>query len=73
MADIYRCVGVWDTVGSIYNTIDALSIQDTSLESTIDIALHALSLQENRQKYLPTLWAIPQSGLGPTQTLKQGR
>ncbi|KAG2126840.1 hypothetical protein DEU56DRAFT_537692 [Suillus clintonianus] len=66
-----KCVGVWDTVGSVFATVDALAITDTSLPATIDIALHALSLQENRQKFLPTLWTMPQGGLAPNQTLKQ--
>ncbi|KAG1730066.1 hypothetical protein EDB19DRAFT_1390884 [Suillus lakei] len=66
-----KCVGVWDTVGSVYKTIDALEIKDTSLPATIDIALHALSLQENRKQFLPTLWSIPQGGLAASQTLKQ--
>lgn len=66
-----KCVGVWDTVGSVYATIDALRIKDTSLPATIDIALHALSLQENRKEFLPTLWSIPEGGLSNKQTLKQ--
>ena len=56
-----RCVGVWDTVGSVYGTIDALNIKDTSLPATIDVALHALALQENRESFLPTLWTLPES------------
>ncbi|KAG2063174.1 hypothetical protein BDR04DRAFT_587290, partial [Suillus decipiens] len=66
-----RCVGVWDTVGTVYATIDALQFKDTNLPATINIALHALSLQENRQKFLPTLWSIPQGRLPANQTLKQ--
>ncbi|KAL0576976.1 hypothetical protein V5O48_005018 [Marasmius crinis-equi] len=66
-----KCVGVWDTVGSVYNTIDALSITDTSLPATVKVALHGLSLQENRQKFLPTLWTLPPGGLKPDQVLKQ--
>ncbi|KAF8843830.1 hypothetical protein BDN67DRAFT_896119 [Paxillus ammoniavirescens] len=66
-----RVVGVWDTVGSVYQTIDALNIKDTSLPATVDVALHAISLQENRQKFLPTLWTPPQVGLGTNQVLKQ--
>ncbi|KAF9225781.1 hypothetical protein BS17DRAFT_699538 [Gyrodon lividus] len=65
-----RIVGVWDTVGSVYNTIDALNIKDTSLPVTVDAALHAISLQENRKKFLPTLWTPPKDGLGK-QVLKQ--
>lgn len=67
----YRCVGVWDTVGSIFGTIDVLSIKDTSLPPTIEYALHAISLQENRKKSLPTLWTIPPQGLAAEQILKQ--
>ncbi|KIK79435.1 hypothetical protein PAXRUDRAFT_161314 [Paxillus rubicundulus Ve08.2h10] len=66
-----RIIGVWDTVDSVYGTIDALSIKDTSLPAKIDIALHAISLQENRQKFLPTLWTHPKAGLGKNQVLKQ--
>ncbi|KAF8843827.1 hypothetical protein BDN67DRAFT_896152 [Paxillus ammoniavirescens] len=66
-----RIVGVWDTVGSVYQTIDALNIGDTSLPAKVDIALHAISLQENRQKFLPTLWTAPKGGLGKSQVLKQ--
>ncbi|KAF9817313.1 hypothetical protein IEO21_03573 [Rhodonia placenta] len=66
-----KCIGVWDTVGSVYGEIDALSITDTSLPGTVDVALHALSLQENRKKFLPTLWEKPKGGLGANQILKQ--
>lgn len=71
-----RCVGVWDTVGSVFNTIDALSIRDTDLPASIDCALHAMSLQENREKFLPTLWTVPSGGLvsranGNPQIFKQ--
>jgi hypothetical protein len=69
-------VGVWDTVGSVFNTIDALSIKDTYLPQSIDFAIHGLSLQENRQRFLPTLWTTPTTGLASTpsgspQVLKQ--
>ncbi|KAG1730060.1 hypothetical protein EDB19DRAFT_2012156 [Suillus lakei] len=66
-----KCVGVWDTVGSVDSTLDALAIKDTSLPATVDIALHALALHENREKFLPTLWTTLQSELAPNQTLKQ--
>ncbi|KAI5999107.1 hypothetical protein EDD15DRAFT_2238725 [Pisolithus albus] len=67
-----KCVGVWDTVGAILNTVDALGIEDTSLPPTVDIALHAVSLQDNRDKFLPTLWQTPPDGLSENQILKQG-
>lgn len=68
-----KCVGVWDTVGSVSQTIDALHIKDDSFPASIEIGLHALSLQENRKQFLPTLWSVPAAGLGSNQTLKQGR
>ncbi|KAI6096788.1 hypothetical protein EV401DRAFT_1880084 [Pisolithus croceorrhizus] len=67
-----KCVGVWDTVGAILNTVDALGIEDTSLPPTVDIALHAVSLQDNRDKFMPTLWQTPPNGLSANQILKQG-
>ncbi|KAI1789975.1 hypothetical protein LXA43DRAFT_538200 [Ganoderma leucocontextum] len=66
-----KCVGVWDTVGSVYQEIDALNIVDTSLPATVKVALHAVSIQENRKKFLPTLWTTPSGGLKPDQVLKQ--
>ncbi|KAG7096249.1 hypothetical protein E1B28_003698 [Marasmius oreades] len=66
-----KCVGVWDTVGSVYGEIDALNIKDTSLPPTIKVALHGISLQENRKRFLPTLWTIPSGGLKDGQVLKQ--
>ncbi|KAF8179330.1 hypothetical protein K438DRAFT_1603901 [Mycena galopus ATCC 62051] len=66
-----KCVGVWDTVGAVFQEIDALNIADTSLPATVEVALHALSLHENREPFLPTLWTIPQGGLKPGQILKQ--
>ncbi|KAI5982102.1 hypothetical protein EDD15DRAFT_2403278 [Pisolithus albus] len=58
-----KCIGVWDTVGAILNMVDALGIVDT--------ALHVVSLQDNRDKFLPTLWQIPPEGLSENQILKQ--
>ncbi|KAI6043395.1 hypothetical protein EDC04DRAFT_2652964 [Pisolithus marmoratus] len=75
-----KCVGVWDTVDAIYNAQivypltpikDALSITDPSLPANIDIALHALSLQENRDRLLPTLWEMPKGGWRDNQVIKQ--
>jgi hypothetical protein len=66
-----RCVCVWDTIGSVFNAINALHIKDTSLPASINIALHALSLQEDRQVFLLMLWTVPKNGLGGNQILKQ--
>lgn len=56
------------------NEINALHLLDTFLPSTVDVALHALSIHENR--WVPTLWTIPESGLakktdGEAQVIKQ--
>ncbi|KAG7096255.1 hypothetical protein E1B28_003703 [Marasmius oreades] len=66
-----KCVGVWDTVGSVFSEIDALNIKDTSLPATVKVGLHTLSLQENRKMFLPTLWMVPSGGLRDGQILKQ--
>ncbi|KAF9258707.1 hypothetical protein L218DRAFT_1004754 [Marasmius fiardii PR-910] len=58
-----KCVGVFDTVGAVLKTIDALNIKDTSLPAKVKVALHAVSLQENRDMFLPTLWTAPTGGL----------
>ncbi|KIO04210.1 hypothetical protein M404DRAFT_144003, partial [Pisolithus tinctorius Marx 270] len=62
-----KCVGVWDTVDAVYKfpltpIRDTLGITDPSLPASIDIALHALSLQENRDRFSPTLWEMPKGG-----------
>ncbi|KAE9395187.1 hypothetical protein BT96DRAFT_885850 [Gymnopus androsaceus JB14] len=66
-----KLVGVWDTVGSVYKEIDALNISDTTLPATVKVALHGVSMQENRKKFLPTLWTTPEGGLKSGQILKQ--
>lgn len=63
-----RLVGVWDTVGYVGKR-DALQIKDSSLPAAVDIALHALSIHENRNAFRAILWA--KCGLRPNQTLKQ--
>ncbi|KAL0572524.1 hypothetical protein V5O48_009439 [Marasmius crinis-equi] len=68
---LFGCVGVWNIVGFIFNTNNALNIADTSLPATVEVALHALSVQENREKFLPTLWTLPSGGLKPGQVQKQ--
>ncbi|EMD33583.1 hypothetical protein CERSUDRAFT_125880 [Gelatoporia subvermispora B] len=66
-----RCVGLWDTVGSVFQDIDALRLDDTGVPSTVDVALQALSIQENREHFRPILWTVPRYGLGRNQVLTQ--
>lgn len=69
----YRIVGVYDTVGSVLGMNDALSIQDNHLPDTVDFAIQALAIHENREKFLSTLWQEPENGLRKGQVLKQVR
>ncbi|CAE6456469.1 unnamed protein product [Rhizoctonia solani] len=66
-----KCLVTWDTVGSVRNGIqemvDALQLDDDTLASNVEIALHAISFHENREKFMCTLY----SGASPSQTLKQ--
>ncbi|KAJ7693101.1 hypothetical protein B0H17DRAFT_1179164 [Mycena rosella] len=74
-----KCVGVWDTVGSIkrvqvtlgnpvVTVLDAFSICDATLPDNVEHAYHAVSLQENRSNFLPTLWKDIKK---PAQVLEQ--
>ncbi|KAG2036353.1 hypothetical protein BDR03DRAFT_866235 [Suillus americanus] len=49
----------YNTVGLVYATINTLTIKDTSLSPSVDIALHTLVLHENCDKFLSTLWTKP--------------
>jgi len=69
-----KCVCVWETVGSVQNGLkpitDMLDIKDNSLPASVEYALHGLAMQENRARFSPTLWSVP-DGLRPGQILKQ--
>lgn len=61
-----RYIGVWDTVGalgipSIFGDLATLwnkkyQFHDTDLSSSIRAARHAVSVDENRRTFVPTLW-----------------
>tara|TARA_R110000850_G_C9990205_1_gene466943 strand:+ start:5081 stop:6331 length:1251 start_codon:yes stop_codon:yes gene_type:complete len=60
-----RCVGVWDTVGSLGvpgqwwggTTIGKkYNFHDVSLSPSVEVALHALAIDEKRSAFPPTLW-----------------
>jgi uncharacterized protein (DUF2235 family) len=68
LADVtIRMVGVWDTVGSLgipghlFNEFDQekYGFLDTTLNPSIEKALHAVSIDERRASFLPTLWSDP--------------
>ncbi|KAJ7837370.1 hypothetical protein B0H14DRAFT_2362401, partial [Mycena olivaceomarginata] len=62
-----KCLGVWDTVEAVY-AVDALHLKDSVVPASVDVALHAVSLQENRKEFRPTLFTLAE---GSNQVLKQ--
>ena len=56
-----KCVGVWDTVGNIGNPFTSsrmFKFHDTTLSDSIDVGLHALSIDEVRGPFRPALWSL---------------
>ena len=60
------CLGVWDTVGALGIPVDPFGIDnkfygflDTNLHPDVHNALHALSIDERRGEFPPTLWTPP--------------
>jgi hypothetical protein len=59
-----QCVGVWDTVGSLGIPGDLgrqflngkYYFHDVELGTHIDVALHAVAIDEKRSAFAPTLW-----------------
>jgi uncharacterized protein (DUF2235 family) len=77
-----RCIGVWDTVGSLGIPLTILhhleeekyEFHDVTLSSWIDVALHALAIDERRKPFAPTLWEQQPGAAtadGTPQVLKQ--
>ena len=71
-----KCVGVWDTVGNIGNPFISggpvgrlFEFHDTRLCETIDVGLHALSIDEVRGPFRPTLWTLPKGHALPANQL----
>ena len=61
-----RCLGVWETVGNVVNPYWAwawlsrkFDYHDTRLHDTIDVALHALSIDEARSPFRPSFFTYP--------------
>ncbi|HSU16280.1 DUF2235 domain-containing protein [Longimicrobium sp.] len=60
-----KMIGVWDTVGSLgipgamrFIARKRFEFHDVALSSTVDYAFHALSIDEQRKPFEPTLWGI---------------
>ena len=70
-----RFLGVWDTVGALgvpSNSLDRVDpryeFHDTTLSRIVRSAYHAVSIDETRPEFMPTLWtSTPENG----QTLEQ--
>ena len=70
-----RFLGVWDTVGSLGTPSPSLDwvdrgyeFHDTKLSRIVRNAYHALSIDETRPEFVPTLWTSPPK---EGQTLEQ--
>ena len=59
-----KCIGVWDTVGALGIPVKFLNgyrasdfqFHDTNLGMDVEVALHAVSIDERRKNFSPTLW-----------------
>ncbi len=58
-----RCIGVWDTVGNLGVPLigrskinQVLAFHGTALSPSVDVGLHALSIDEPRRSFSPTFW-----------------
>ena len=67
-----KAIAVWDTVGSYgipagfgldalarYVTWASLGFHDTTLGDNVDVALHAVAIDERRRPFVPTFWTAP--------------
>ena len=68
-----QMVGVWDTVGSLgipgifFNLLNQkkFGFLDTALHSLVKHAYHAVSIDERRAQFKPTLWTNPDGSFRP--------
>jgi uncharacterized protein (DUF2235 family) len=75
-----KCIGVWDTVGSvgIPEDLDRFGLfkqyygfLNANLGAHVEHAFHALALDERRKNFVPTLWEQTPEGKAKGQELKQ--
>jgi UMF1 family MFS transporter len=63
-----RCIGVWDTVGNL--AFPWLTGQQrpriSTLPANVDVALHALAIDEPRGAFSPVLWTRTRDAAAPT-------
>jgi len=71
-----KMVGVWDTVGSLgipgifFNLLNQhrYGFLDTTLHPCVQHAYHAVSIDERRAQFKPTLWTNPDGSFRPNDT-----
>ncbi|KAL5360109.1 hypothetical protein BJX96DRAFT_68279 [Aspergillus floccosus] len=70
VGDAIRIIGVWDTVGfhGAGITGEKIEFYNQRLSPRVKHAYHALSLDESRAPFQPTLWEVPRNS---TQDLQQ--
>ena len=76
-----KCIGVWDTVGSLgipgdwakqLSFASRWYFHDVHLGPLVEVALHALAIDEKRGAFPPTLWERPKDQAPrPQQTVEQ--
>jgi uncharacterized protein (DUF2235 family) len=74
-----QMVGVWDTVGSLgipgifFNLLNQkrYGFLDTALHPCVGHACHALSIDERRAQFKPTLWTNPDGSVRPNDAQLQ--
>ena len=73
---VIKFMGVWDTVGALGIplaglrglTLRDVDFHDTELSGTVELAYHALAVDERRGPFLPSLWLEKPK---PNQTVEQ--
>ena len=77
---LIKCVGVWDTVGSLgiptTGPIGRLSrhffgFHDMKLSSWVENAFHAVAIDEMRKPFSPTLWELRNEDLAESRSVGQ--
>jgi uncharacterized protein (DUF2235 family) len=74
-----KCVGVWDTVGNIGNPFISggpisrmFEFHNRQMPASVEVGLHALSIDEIRGPFRPSLWTTPKdSELQGNQHIEQ--
>ena len=75
-------IGVWDTVGALGIPIDGFrppvlsnrwTFHDTTLSSSVRNAFHAISIDERRRPFVPTLWVEKQDEHGNIEPRPPGQ